>query len=322
MLYPLRFKPVYKEIIWGGDNIRKKFTRVTPFQKVAESWELCCRPDGMGVVENGTLSGKTFAQMIEENGEKVLGTASVKKYGNSFPLLIKIIDANDKLSVQVHPDDEYAQNYGENNGKNELWYVIDAKPDAKLVYGLKDGVTKESFAKAVRENKIGETLRKVPVKAGDYFYIPAGTVHAILDGILIAEVQQNSNTTYRIYDWGRVGKDGKPRELHIDKAFDVVAFGKELPECNGKVTNAGGYSEKTMLRSPFFNIDEIVLNGQFEGKAAGNTFYVLMNLGGAVKLTYDIGEISLASGDTVLLPACLGEYKIEGQSKLLLSWIC
>lgn len=322
MLYPLKFTPVYKQIIWGGDNIRRHFNRVTPFEKVAESWELCCRSDGMSIVSEGPLKGKTFTQVISDFKEKVLGTKSIEKYGCDFPLLIKLIDANGKLSVQVHPDDAYAQSCGEKNGKNELWYIVDAKPGAKLVYGLKDGVTKEDFTAAMRDDAIASTLRQVPVAPGDVFYIPAGTVHAILNGILVAEIQQNSNTTYRIYDWGRVDADNRPRELQIDRALDVINFGRELPQRNSEVRSGDtGCSVKTVLRCEFFNIDEVDLDGKFAGEAAGDTFYVLMNLGGCVKIAFDGGEMTLESGDTALIPACLGNYTVEGRSKLLLTWI-
>lgn len=317
MLYPFKFKPVYKEIIWGGKTIEKYFGRKTPFDKTAESWELCERPDGMSVIINGELKGITLEKLIDSYKEKVLGSTSTKKYGKYFPLLIKIIDANDKLSVQVHPDDEYAKINGEKNGKNELWYIIDAKPSAKLVYGLNDGVSKEDFAAAVKNGTIGKTLRTVTVSAGDAFYIPAGTVHAILSGILIAEIQQNSNTTYRIYDWDRVGKDGKPRELHIDKALDVIAFGKTLPKTEKRTDEA----ERTILRSEFFNIDEVTLDGKIEKETDGKTFCVLMNLTGPAKITYSDGTVELNKGDTVLIPASLGKYAVEGRSKLILSWI-
>lgn len=317
ILYPLKFDPVYKEIIWGGQNIKRFFGRKIPFERTAESWEICARPDGMSVVSNGKLSGLNLEQLIEKYKESLLGTASVKKYGDNFPLLIKIIDANDRLSVQVHPDDEYARSRGEKNGKNELWYIIDAKPGAKLIYGVRDGVTKEGFCAAVKNGTVAQTLREVPVAPGDALFIPAGTVHAILEGILIAEIQQNSNTTYRIYDWGRVGKDGKPRELHIDKALDVINFGPQPDMVSSKAE--GG--RRTILRSEFFNIDEIWLDGRFESTTTGKTFYVLMNLTGKAAIHYDGGETDLERGDTVLIPACLGKFELEGQSKLLLSWI-
>lgn len=317
MLYPIKFKPIYKEIIWGGNTLSKHFGRTTPFEKTAESWELCERDDGMGVVENGELKGLTFRELISDYREKLLGTESIKRYGSYFPLLIKYIDANDRLSVQVHPDDEYAQLHGEKNGKNELWYIIDAKPGAKLIYGLKQEITKEDFAAAVKNGNIANTLNEVPVSAGDAFFIPAGTVHAILDGILIAEIQQNSNTTYRIYDWDRVGKDGKPRELHVKEALEVVAFGKKPPETE----KSKGSCEREILRSEFFNIDEINLDGKLSKETDGKTFNIIMNLTGKATIKYEFGEVELALGDSVLIPASLGKYTVEGQTKLLLTWI-
>jgi len=317
MLYPLKFRPVYKEIIWGGKNISKYFDRKTPYEKTAESWELCCRPDGMSVVDNGPLAGSSLSDIIEQYGEKLLGTECVKKYGSRFPLLIKYIDANDRLSVQVHPDDAYARKTGEENGKNELWYIVDAKPGAKLIYGLKKDITKDEFISAVKNGTVADTLRVVPVKPHDSLFIPAGTVHAILDGILIAEIQQNSNTTYRIYDWGRLGKDGKPRELHIDKALDVINFGDAAAEPQ----QDSGETQREILRSEFFNIDEVKLSGKLERNAEGKTLMVIMNLSGDIVISYDGGETPLKKGDTALIPASLGKYTLNGQSRLLMSWI-
>lgn len=271
----------------------------------------------MSVATNGELCGIDLEKLIEKYKEKLLGTASVKKYGSDFPLLIKIIDANDKLSVQVHPDDAYARLQGEKNGKNELWYIIDAKPGANLIYGLRDDVTKEDFASAVKNGTVADTLREVPVAPGDALYIPAGTVHAILDGILIAEIPQNSNTTYRIYDWGRVGKDGKPREFHVKQALDVINFGVQPASPAAKADGI----RRTILRSEFFNIDEVTLDCRFESKTKGDTFYVLMNLTGKASIHYEGGKTALEPGDTALISACLGKYYVEGQSKLLLSWI-
>jgi mannose-6-phosphate isomerase len=169
----------------------------------------------MSIIANGVYKGQSLLSLLETNREAILGTNVCERYGTLFPVLIKIIDADDRLSVQVHPDDVYAVQHGEKNGKNEIWYVIDAKKDAKLIYGLKEGTTKEKFMCAVEENEIGTILKEISVKAGDAIYIPAGTVHAILSGILIAEIQQNSNTTYRIYDWDRVDLNGNKRELNI-----------------------------------------------------------------------------------------------------------
>jgi mannose-6-phosphate isomerase len=322
ILYPLKFQPVYKQIVWGGTNIQKFFKRDIPFDKVGESWELCCREDGMSLVNSGEFAGRTLQNMIEEFGEDILGTDVFDRYGELFPLLIKIIDANDKLSVQVHPNDAYARQSGEQNGKNELWYVIDAKKDAKLIYGLKEHITKQQFETAVSQKQIDKTLNEISVKPGDVIYIPAGTVHAILEGILIAEIQQNSNTTYRIYDWCRVDDNGKRRELHINQALEVINFGACCQPEQGNITERGNdHISKAMLRSEFFNVDELTLNGEYKSKTNGRTFLVIMDLQGQGKLYYDGGTTELNLGETVLVPANLGEFSIKGDQKLLLAWI-
>jgi mannose-6-phosphate isomerase len=274
----------------------------------------------MSIVTNGDFAGRTLQSLIEEFGEELLGTEVQKKYGDLFPLLIKIIDANDKLSVQVHPDDAYARQIGEQNGKNELWYIIDAKKDAKLIYGLKKEVTKQQFETAVLEKQIDKTLNEISVKPGDVIYIPAGTVHAILDGILIAEIQQNSNTTYRIYDWGRLDSKGKGRELHIRQALDVINFGT-FPQLEqvGITEKSDDYINKAMLRSEFFNVDELTLKGKYVTHTDGQTFIVIMCLQGSGRLDYIDGSIEISLGETVLIPANLGEFSITGDQKLLLA---
>lgn len=318
MLEPFAFEPVYKQILWGGDRIARRFGRRVPFDKVAESWEITCRDDGMSVVSAGACRGMTLRQLMARYGQELLGSRSVARYGGDFfPLLVKIIDANDRLSVQVHPDDAYAKKMGEPNGKNEMWYVIDARPGAKLVFGLKPGVTKEDFARAVRGGTVGDTLREVPVKPGDCFYIKAGTVHAILDGILVAEIQQNSNTTYRIYDWGRVGKDGKPRPLAVDHAMDVIDFGAGGAGAAHPARQEAGAAVRTLADSLYFTTDEIRVDGTWAGRTDGGSFAALDVIDGAGKLAYDGGEMALAAGQSLLLPACLGDYRIAGRLTVL-----
>lgn len=322
MLAPFIFEPVYKQIIWGGDRIASHFHRRIPFEKVAESWEITCREDGMSVTADGRRRGRTLAQLIDEYGERLLGNRSVKQYGRDFPLLIKIIDAGDRLSVQVHPDDAYARAHGERFGKNEMWYVIDARPGARLVFGLREGVTKERFAQAVREGTVAQTLCEVPVKRGDSFFIRAGTVHAILDGILIAEIQQNSNTTYRIYDWDRVGKDGKPRELHVGPALDVIRFDASAPgSAVSALRREGGAQIRPLVESPFFHTDEVKVNGCYESATDGSSFVAVNTLEGEGTLRYDGGETPLRAGTSLLLPACLGRYTVSGTLTLLESGV-
>lgn len=319
LLYPIKFAPIYKDIIWGGTNIAQHFNRTVPFERVAESWELTCRDDGMSVAINGDFTGKTLQEIIDAEGASLLGRRAMEKYAGRFPLLIKLIDAADRLSVQVHPTDEYARREGEMNGKNEIWYVVDAKKGAKLVYGLKSGVTKEDFEAAIADHKLAETLNEVPVAPGDCFFIPAGTVHAILDGILIAEIQQNSNTTYRIFDWDRLDKNGNGRPLHIDKALDVIHFGQPEKRQPENISDTQAYSSKGLLWSEFFDLDEVVVKTEYKGETDGETFIAVMVLAGSGTLSYDGGEMETAPGETILLPASLGAFAFRGNQKLLMS---
>ena len=217
----LKLSPIFKDYIWGGTRLRDDFKMETDIDPVAEGWMLACHKDGMNTVDGGKYDKKTLQEVIDiEGSEKVLGKNS-KKF-DYFPVLIKIIDAKNNLSIQVHPDDEYAKRVEHEFGKTEIWYVLDADNDAQLIYGFKNKISKEDFRKAIENNTLPEVLNSVKVQKGDLFFIEAGTVHAIGKGTLIAEIQQNSNSTYRVYDYGRLGKDGKPRELHIDKAVDVT----------------------------------------------------------------------------------------------------
>lgn len=218
-LYPMKLAPAIKEIIWGGDKLKREYGKSAPFEKLAESWELTVRPDGMNVIENGEYAGMELGEFIDKAGFGVIG----ENYdGDRFPLLIKFIDACDKLSIQVHPSDEYSlKNEGE-FGKTEMWYIVEADEGAELVYGLSKDYTPEAFEAAVKDNTVEKFMNRVKVKAGDVYFIPSGLVHAIGAGILICEIQQNSNVTYRVYDYGRLGKDGKPRETHVEKAKDVI----------------------------------------------------------------------------------------------------
>ncbi|GAB6099191.1 class I mannose-6-phosphate isomerase [Halanaerocella petrolearia] len=322
-MYPLKFKPIYKEKIWGGTSLADKFNRKIPSDFTGESWELAAHKNGNSKVSNGKLVGKTLMEVIKEKGEKILGKEAKEDYYEKFPLLIKILDANDKLSVQVHPDDEYALQYENGElGKTEMWYVIDAKEDAKLVYGVEPDVSKEEFATSVREGRLAENLIELDVEAGDVIYIPSGTVHAIQEGILLAEIQQNSDTTYRVYDWNRLGQDGRSRDLHIDSALEVINFGKE-PE--GKVTGLEiekeGYIRNILVASPYFITETLDINESYNNNTSNKYFYVLMGLEGKGKIIYKDGSINLHAGETILLPAALGEYEIKGNCKLIKSYI-
>lgn len=317
MLYPLKFAPIYKQIIWGGTNISSYFHRDISLGNVAESWELCCRDDGTSIVSSGELEGMSLQSLILKFREKLLGEKTYQKFGAFFPLLIKIIDANENLSVQVHPDDAYARSSGEKNGKNELWYVLDAKEHSKLVYGVKKDESKEDFSKAVSENRVEQTLNTVVVKPGDAIYVTAGKVHAILSGVLLVEIQQNSNTTYRIYDWGRVDKNGKGRTLNTAQALDVIDFDlqNKLESCF-QIVNNQNYCTDAILRSEFFNIDKIMVHHQYESSTSEG-FIIMMCIQGSGEMLYDSGTCKIDFGETILLPACIGKFTIYGSMTLL-----
>ncbi|GAB6099207.1 class I mannose-6-phosphate isomerase [Halanaerocella petrolearia] len=322
-MYPLKFKPVYKEKIWGGTSLADNFNREIPSDFTGESWEIAAHENGSSIISNGRLAGKELMEAIEEEGEKILGTDAQREDYEKFPLLIKLLDVNDKLSVQVHPDDDYAFEHEDGElGKTEMWYVIDAQEDAKLVYGLYPKVTKEEFATAIERGELEDKLYEVNVEAGDVFYIPTGLVHTIKEGVLLAEIQQNSDTTYRVYDWDRTDQDGKSRELHIDSALDVIDFGAKLQtKVTGLEVEGQGLTREILVACPYFITETLDIDKQYTAKTDGSRFYVLMGLEGVATLTYQDGKISLEAGETVLLPASLGDYKFEGDCKLIRSYI-
>ena len=218
-VYPLSFRPAFKDYIWGGRNLETKLGKELPPGIVAESWEIAAHANGQSHVATGPMAGRTLAAVLEQWGEQLLGS-SVEH--DTFPLLIKLLDANRWLSVQVHPDDNYAQEHADDLGKTELWIILHAEPDAEIIYGLKAGVDRERLAQAAATGAIEPMLQRVPIRTGDAVYIPAGTVHALGPGAIVAEIQQNSDTTYRLYDWGRSGVDGNSRPLHVRQALDVT----------------------------------------------------------------------------------------------------
>lgn len=319
MLYPLFFQPVYKEIIWGGQNLKTLLNKEVPFEKTAESWEVCCHKNGMSIVENGEYKGKSINEVIDLHKVELLGTKSLNY--DRFPLLIKYIDANDSLSVQVHPNDEYALKNEGDYGKTEVWYIVDAKEDAKLIFGVKEGTTKEDFKTALDNKNLEECLNYVNVKKGDVIFIPSGTVHAILDGIVIAEIQQNSDTTYRVYDWNRVDKNGNPRELHIEKALDVIDFNMSGKVHTPNHEKANGYLFANITKCKYFNVDEIIVDEIYEDSTNGDSFFIFMCIEGKGTLVYDNKEYKLSTGKTFMIPAKEQSFEIKGQVKLLKTYL-
>jgi len=323
MYYPIKFKPVYKDYIWGGRYF-EKFNRELPEGILAESWELSCHKNGVSIVSNGGLEGKTLPEIIKADSENILGTKFPINC-KEIPLLIKLLDANDRLSVQVHPDDSYATVYEEGClGKNEMWYIMDVKPGAKLVAGLKTGVTKEKFAKAINENRIEECLWEVEVKPGDVINIPAGLVHSIGAGIVIAEIQQTSDITYRVFDYNRVDSQDVRRPLHLEKALEVINFkaGPRRVKCKGINVKVNENCNKTVfLANEYFACERYDVNGSFDEKCDGSKFYIFICIEGDGKIETDDMVVSFKAGETIFMPAALGAYRLCGNFKALKTYI-
>jgi mannose-6-phosphate isomerase len=318
-LYPMTFTPVFKDYLWGGRNL-EKLGRKLPAGIIAESWEIAGHEDGTSVVNNGFWAGKGLTEVHAELGLDLIGrnNAWAQERGK-FPLLVKLLDANKPLSVQVHPDDAYAlANEGNELGKTEMWVVLRAEPGAELILGVKAGTTPQAFRQGIEEGILGPYLHHLPVKAGDHICVPAGTLHAIMEGLLIAEIQQNSNTTYRVYDWNRMGVDGKPRPLHIDKALDVIDFeGAEPGLCPPVlVAERKGLRRFELCRNRYFVTErmEMVAGAVYRGECNGES----LEIWGVIDGRVEVGELPLEAVHFALLPAALGKFRIKAITKATL----
>lgn len=323
MFYPLKFKPIYKEKIWGGNRLTAQFSRNLPADRIGESWELAAHKNGTSIVSNGYFKGESLPGLIDKYWTEIMGQEIERTDYDKFPLLIKLLDANDKLSVQVHPDEEYAAEYNiGDSGKNELWYIIDAKPDAELIYGLQPELTKEELAVSIETGQVVDKLKSIPVESGDVIFIPAGTVHSIKEGILLAEIQQNSDTTYRIYDWNRVNSDGQPRKLHIEEALEAIDFSRNsYDKCQSIKLTENNYQREILAISEHFITEKIKVEDSFTAEPEKKRFEVLLPLAGQAIINYNQGTLKVNKGETVLIPACLNSYQLEGEIEVLQTYI-
>jgi len=316
MLYPLKFKPLYKDYIWGGRNLAKLGKPLPAEGIVAESWEIACHKNGSSIVANGCYEGVPLPDLITMLGRELLGESLPPQDIEKFPLLIKLIDAEDNLSVQVHPDDAYANEHENGEyGKNEMWYIISAKAGAKLVYDVVPGTTRESFAEAVAQNNVESCLKTVEVFPGDVINIPAGVVHAIGKGIILAEVQQNSDTTYRIYDYGRVG-----RHLHIDKALEVIDFNSAFRKekyAGIELSLSEGCRKRVVVANKYFCTEIFDIDGTVAETADGSKFIIFVFTAGEGQLIWEDSRMSVTAGESVLIPASLGHYSLTGRCTAL-----
>lgn len=315
-MYPLKLTPPVKDYLWGGTKLKTDFGFETEKEIAAEAWMLSCHKDGMNVVLNGEHKGKTINEVLDIWGKEALGKRAEKF--SYFPILIKLIDAKQKLSVQVHPNDNYALKVEGEYGKTEMWYVVDCEQGAELVYGFKKDISGEEFEKRIKDNTLLEVCNCVPVSKGDVFFIEAGTLHAIGEGILIAEVQQNSNTTYRVSDYGRLGADGKPRELHIDKALEVTNC--EVPKIPyGKVGKALCNGITELAACDKFTAQIINLDGELT-LCLDESFASIIVLDGDAVLSCNGEELTLSKGASVFVPAGLSA-KLSGKAQILYSFV-
>jgi len=311
-MYPIKFENIYYEKIWGGRDL-EKFRQNLPDGNIGESWDIACHQNGTGIVANGELKGKSFNEIIEKYGKELLG----KSYkGEMFPLLVKLINSKDKLSVQVHPNDEYAKKYENSFGKTEAWYVVDAKPGSFLIVGTKD-CDKETFKNAIDEGTTEDYLNKIEVKKGDSFLINSGLVHAICEGVVIAEIQQNSDITYRIYDYGR------PREIHVKKSLEVIDFKLKAINFSSKALEKfDGYDKGILCKSDYFTIEKYIITKKVEEKSNMDKFFIFTCVDGEGEIISGNGfKEKIYKGDSLLIPATLGEYIITGKLTLLKSYV-
>ena len=324
MLYPFKFEPILKEIIWGGDEICR-FKNLYPRRKgIGESWEISHVKDNVSVVANGELQGKTLEELIKMYGERLLGKKTMESFGTTFPLLIKFIDARDALSIQVHPDDELAQKRHHSFGKTEMWYVIKAAPGACLYSGFSQAITPEIYLKSLEDDTFINYLQKHEVKSGDVFFLPAGRVHAIGAGCFIAEIQQTSNITYRIYDYNRKDAHGNPRELHTELAKDAIDY-KLYPDYKLVYTPDPNEVQR-LISCRYFTTSLMEANSgeifRFAGSNDSLSIYICME-GKACLMDTDGGLTEIRQGETILFPAenPASEIRFEEKSKILKTYI-
>jgi len=317
-LYPLKFEPILKDKIWGGTKLAKLFSKPTDSEKLGESWELSGVENEESVVTNGFLQGNNLSELLEIYMGELVGDKVVDMYGLQFPLLFKLIDANQNLSIQVHPDDEIAYDRHNSYGKTEMWYVLDADPGAELIIGFINDCERDEYLDALDAGEVENLLQKVPVSKGDVLFIPAGLVHAIGKGVVVAEIQQSSDITYRIYDYKRKDENGQERELHTDDAIDVMDFtaAREPKVLYQPVMN----EIVPLVQCDYFTTNLL----QFDAALARNyaqidSFVVYMCLEGSFVIGYNDTKTNVSKGETVLLPAIIDEVELypEGEVTLL-----
>ncbi|MBO0994710.1 mannose-6-phosphate isomerase, class I [Bacillus sp. SD088] len=315
MMEPLFLQPVFQERIWGGTALKTQFGYEIPSDHTGECWAISAHPNGPSIIKNGPFAGKTLIELWEEQPE-LFGNHPTKV----FPLLTKILDANTDLSVQVHPDDEYANEHENGElGKTECWYIIDCKEGAELIYGH-TAKTKEDFASMIEKDEWDQLLRRVKIKPGDFFYVPSGTIHALGEGTLVLETQQSSDTTYRLYDYGRIGQDGKTRELHIDQSIAVATIPHKNADVQEAISKVPGAEITTFVEAEYFT----VYKWEVDGKATfeqDKPFMLVSVIDGEADMLVDGQFYPIQKGDHFILPDEVGDIEMDGEAKLIVSHV-
>ena len=315
-MYIMKLIPAGKDYLWGGNKLKEKYGKKLDLEPLAETWEFSSHPDGLSVIENGELKNKTLLEVFDLYPELFGKNASKEKF---IPILVKLIDAKNRLSVQVHPNDDYALKFENQNGKNEMWYILEATEGAKLVYGFEYDMTPELIKKSIQDGTIEKHLHFEQVKKGDVFFIPAGTVHGIGEGIVLAEIQENSNVTYRLYDYDRVDRDGNKRKLHIDKAIDVL----NLKAFNGKVCQSKlieftpNCSVEQLCTFSKFSVQKYSLKGRLDYSAYKDAFSVLLIIDGHGIFSFNNEKLEIQKGDCFFIPAGIKDFQIYGDLELI-----
>jgi mannose-6-phosphate isomerase len=313
MLYPFTFRPIFKDRIWGGRELERLYAKKIPAGQIGEAWGISDRPGDASVIANGALAGKDLRWLMEHHAAEILGGAKPAADGR-FPLLCKILDAREKLSLQVHPPaSKAAELKGE--PKTEMWFIADAAPDASLYVGLKHGVTRAEFEKKISDGSVADCFHRIPVKAGDTMFLPSGRVHAIGDGLVIFEIQQNSDTTYRVFDWNRVGLDGKPRELHIAQSLASIDFNDFEPKLvETKFVAEGKIQKRALVNDPLFNVEAWKLASGADALLKPKKLQIITVTSGAVEIKSGATSIKLSAGDFSFVPASLERTDVLARS--------
>jgi len=314
-MYVMKLNPVGKDYLWGGTKLREKYNKKIDITPLAETWECSTHKDGLSVIANGIYMGQTLKDVLKSHPE-YMG----EDRAGELPVLVKLIDAAKDLSIQVHPNDEYAERCENELGKNEMWYVLEAEEGATLVYGFEHNVTKEQICRAIKTGKLEKHLHREPVHKGDVFYIPSGTVHGIGKGIIVAEIQQSSNVTYRLYDYNRTDKHGEKRELHIEKALDVL----NMSSYWGKISHIRELHctphmlEQTLCRTKYFTVERLCINGEVSLPLRSGSFHIFLCTDGKLTLNENTAEpLTVQKGDCLFIPNGIEEVSLKGAAEIL-----